>query len=218
MPKFFNFSKIMKKRNYGNRFNIKTKDQDRNVSYPLHVTQYRSGFLSNIRKLPLLYKNKTHRFLDPNHHEKFNYQGINYLIHNPFDLFSRDSKVHQTIANHSIIVYLNPVKTIIDKALEKYPISKRGCYLKDEKPLKFFKIYTKNNCRSECLSNRTLSVCGCVQFFMVRDASTRVCGVNDMKCYKKVDEETTKGDWCECYLMCGEIEYKTLSVESEFSR
>ena len=42
-------------------------------------------------------------------------------------------------------------------------IFRRGCYLKNEKPLKFFKIYTKNNCRSECLANKTLEVCGCAQ-------------------------------------------------------
>jgi hypothetical protein len=88
--------------------------------------------------------------------------------------------------------------------------------LADEKPLKFFKIYTKNNCRSECLANRTLAVCGCAQFYMVRDASTRVCGVADMKCYKKVDEESQNEDWCKCYLECGEVQYKTELQQNEF--
>jgi acid-sensing ion channel, other len=87
--------------------------------------------------------------------------------------------------------------------------SSRGCFLDNEKPLKFFKKYMKNNCRSECLSNRTVADCGCAQFFMVRDVSTRVCGVLDMKCYKKVEEESQNEDWCECLTECGEIEYKT---------
>jgi acid-sensing ion channel, other len=113
---------------------------------------------------------------------------------------------------------LNPVKTIIDEALETYEPQRRGCYLKAEKLLKYFKIYTKNNCRSECLANKTLTICGCAQFFMVRDVSTRVCGVNDMKCYKKIDEESENHDWCECLIECGEIEYKTETKQMEHIR
>jgi acid-sensing ion channel, other len=79
-------------------------------------------------------------------------------------------------------------------------------------------IYTKNNCRSECLANRTLTVCGCVQFFMVREKTTRICGVSDMKCFRKVDDESQNKDWCECYLKCGEIVYKTEQQQNEFIR
>jgi Amiloride-sensitive sodium channel len=63
-----------------------------------------------------------------------------------------------------------------------------------------------------------MAVCGCAQFFMVRDVSTRICGVSDMKCYQKVEEESESKDLCECYLECGEIEYKTDLVKMEFVR
>jgi acid-sensing ion channel, other len=84
--------------------------------------------------------------------------------------------------------------------------------------LKFFKIYTKINCRSECLANRTVSVCGCAQFFMVREVSTRICGLSDMKCYKKVEKDLKSRDQCECLLECGELEYKTEQQQNEFVR
>jgi amiloride-sensitive sodium channel len=53
---------------------------------------------------------------------------------------------------------------------------RRGCYFvadgvehgEDERILKYFNIYTKGNCKQECLINRTLEICGCVQFFMIR--------------------------------------------------
>jgi hypothetical protein len=61
-----------------------------------------------------------------------------------------------------------------------------------------------------------LAVCGCAQFFMVREVSARVCGVTDMKCYKKVDDEFQDQDWYECYLGCGEIEYKTEQQLNDF--
>jgi hypothetical protein len=53
---------------------------------------------------------------------------------------------------------------------------------------------------------------------MVRERSTRVCGVADMKCYKKVDEESNNHDWCTCYLKCGELVYKTEQRQNEFVR
>jgi acid-sensing ion channel, other len=93
---------------------------------------------------------------------------------------------------------------------------RRGCYFANEKPLKFFKKFTKNNCRSECLANKTMAVCGCTQFYMVRGVRSRVCGVLDMKCYKKVEEESQEVDWCDCLLECGEIEYKTEQQQNDF--
>jgi hypothetical protein len=172
---------------------------------------------------------------DRNHHESLNYQGINYLIHNPHELLSKLSAKHQTVANYSMIVYLNPQITDIEVTLngyepkrfetilrflvfEKLQFCRRGCYLKAEKHLKFFTKYTKNSCKSECLSNRTVAVCGCAQFFMVREKSTRICGVNDMKCYKKVEEESHQEDFCECLLECGEIQYRTKQQQNNFAK
>jgi hypothetical protein len=89
--------------------------------------------------------------------------------------------------------------------------------LEGEKPLKFFKKYMRNNCRFECLANKTVAVCGCAQFFMVRDITQRICDVNDMKCYKKAEEELSENS-CDCLLGCGEIEYKTEQTQNDFSQ
>jgi hypothetical protein len=51
---------------------------------------------------------------------------------------------------------------------------------------------------------------------MVKEKSTRICGVSDMKCYKKVEGDSQTQDWCNCYLECGEIEYKTEQKQDEF--
>ena len=53
---------------------------------------------------------------------------------------------------------------------------------------------------------------------MVKEVSTRVCVVLDMKCYKKVEEELQSQDLCECFMECGEIEYKTETKQMEFMR
>jgi hypothetical protein len=91
-----------------------------NRTDPQHVTDFRSGFVSIIRKR-LNYPSYRFESLDQNHHETYNYQGLNYYIHSPYEFVSRDSAFHQTIANHSIIVHLSPRKILIDEALESYP-------------------------------------------------------------------------------------------------
>jgi hypothetical protein len=225
LPDVFNYSKLVVYR--GQIMKYRVLSQLPNKPYPMNVTNFQSGFYS------LISQSDYSEPFDVNHHEKFSTQGMKNFIHNPYEMLSRSTVSHQSIVNHSLIVYLNPEKTIIDEALEDYEPKRfdldscvvqcffnscfrRGCYLKDEKPLKFFKVFTKNNCRSECLANRTVAVCGCAQFFMVRDAGSRVCGVADMKCYKKVEEEFQGHDWCECYLECGEIVYKTEQQQNEF--
>jgi hypothetical protein len=102
------------------RYDPLMEEMLQNRSNPQSVTHFRDGFLANILKRDN-YPHYKFENLDPNHHEKFNYQGLNYFIHSPYELVSRDSAFHQTIANHSIIVHLNPRKMIIDEALESYP-------------------------------------------------------------------------------------------------
>jgi hypothetical protein len=37
-----------------------------------------------------------------------------------------------------------------------------------------------------------------------------------MKCFKRVEEESKAKDWCNCYLGCGEIVYKTEQQQLDF--
>lgn len=41
----------------------------------------------------------------------------------------------------------------------------RNCYYQHERILKFFKIYTANNCEIECRANHSLKMCGCVAYY-----------------------------------------------------
>lgn len=102
-------------------------------------------------------------------------------------------------------------------------IFRRGCLFSYERYLKFFKIYTKSNCEVECITNYTLSECGCVKFHMPRNKTTRICGANDVSCYNLaqynmlkheiVEEMNKKSDdfdtnqACKCLPVCNSIEY-----------
>jgi acid-sensing ion channel, other len=84
----------------------------------------------------------------------------------------------------------------------------RFCYFPHEKQLKFFKVYNKINCEHECLAELTRNACGCVQFFMVRDNTTRICGSIDEKCFRKVEKEfPSHEDSCDCFEPCQTTQY-----------
>lgn len=86
---------------------------------------------------------------------------------------------------------------------------RRFCYLSHERSLKFFKFYHKINCEHECLSELTKKWCGCVQFWMVREQETRVCGSIDENCFKDVERnfETSKA-LCSCKETCRTLNYE----------
>jgi acid-sensing ion channel, other len=168
----------------------------------MKVESHLSGFRSNIRL------KKKSAEIDDSFHESQVYGGVRYLFHSPYDLFSKTSIRHQSMPTFRVLFFIEPQQTKITEALKNYAPERRGCYLPNEKVLKFFKKFSKENCRSECLANKTLEVCGCVQFFMVREISTRICGIHEMKCYQKVEADLSKSDPCHCLLECEEIVYK----------
>jgi hypothetical protein len=84
--------------------------------YPMKVKDYQNGFDSTV--MTNKYFNDLEFF--QNIHESFIQQGNNYFISSPDEYFSKESAHHRTIVNHSLVVYLNPQKTIIDSNLEHY--------------------------------------------------------------------------------------------------
>ncbi|XP_026755450.2 pickpocket protein 28-like isoform X2 [Galleria mellonella] len=90
--------------------------------------------------------------------------------------------------------------------LHKFGVDVRKCYLPGERYLKYFKIYTPNNCRLECLSNYTYETCGCVSFYMppIYRAEIFEAYSNDLP------------DKCSCLLTCEEILYDAEVYESPF--
>jgi hypothetical protein len=65
------------------------------------------------------------KYMDSNHHENFVYEGAwFYYIHSPYEIFSKESAKHHSITEHSMIVHVNPQKTIIDEAVESYPLKR----------------------------------------------------------------------------------------------
>ncbi|XP_059047781.1 pickpocket protein 28-like [Achroia grisella] len=110
--------------------------------------------------------------------------------------------------------------------LEKFGVDVRKCYLHEERVLKYFKIYTPNNCRLECISNYTYETCGCVSFYMPHDGNQSICTLEKMACTKRARAiyqseifqaySNDRPDKCSCLPSCDETVYDAEVYESDF--
>lgn len=97
--------------------------------------------------------------------------GYHLMFHSPLELPDVNSVHHYTTARQALMFWIVPHMTKIDDSLKGLQPEERNCYLEQERSLKFFQIYSQNNCEQECLANYTLKLCGCVQFFMMRKST-----------------------------------------------
>lgn len=93
-------------------------------------------------------------------------------------------------------------------------------------------MYTQVNCELECLTNFTLTKCGCVKFSMPRNVSTSVCGAAKISCYSDAEDEllelefkeglkTSKENYrgktkCNCLPACTTIAYDAEISQAEY--
>lgn len=89
-------------------------------------------------------------------------------LHHPDEFIGVFSRPIDIGAGQLVSLLIDPsvIATPID--LSKFNVNQRECYFTFERPLKYFKVYTQNNCRNECFSNYTQRFCGCAKWTMPR--------------------------------------------------
>lgn len=87
-------------------------------------------------------------------------------------------------------------------------LHRRGCYFPNERELRYFQVYSENNCLFECLTNITIELCECTAFYMPHDHPIPICGYAKMSCVDNTTnfQQHTK---CKCLPACNEIFYST---------
>ncbi|KAG6461393.1 hypothetical protein O3G_MSEX012597 [Manduca sexta] len=110
------------------------------------------------------------------------------------------------------------------KEVKDYTPEIRHCYFPGERDLRYFKVYTENNCRLECLSNYTYNMCGCVGFYMPHNTSDRICTVQSKHCMESVIEKIAetetagiKSRLCNCLPACNTVEYDAEILKTKFN-
>lgn len=74
-----------------------------------------------------------------------------FVVHSPYEL-----PIGKTLTQFSykkqVNVWITPEIIETDDELRSFTPDERNCYFQDERKLKYFKTYTKNNCEFECSS------------------------------------------------------------------
>ena len=151
-------------------------------------------------------------------------QGFKVFTHIPGDSVDQTGKHFFVPVKADVTVSMTATMTRTSENLLAYKPQQRKCYLSNERPLTFFKYYTKNLCNIECLTNYTMEVCGCVEFFMPHENETKVCSYSQRNCTidakRKMMLSFNKeksGDYeCGCMPSCTDIEYKSEVFQTEF--
>jgi hypothetical protein len=142
-------------------------------------------------------------------------RGYEVYWHLPNEMLTQwHSSVNINNINKDNQIYLRTKSFKMSSELQKYNVNYRQCYFDGEKILKYFKIYTENNCKFECLSNFTLSKHGCVRYYMPRDSSTPICTtkVLDNVIISEIEfEDASDTNHCDCYPPCNNIQYELFS-------
>ncbi|KAF5291553.1 hypothetical protein FQR65_LT01866 [Abscondita terminalis] len=136
------------------------------------------------------------------------------MLHHPSEFPNIDRRFRLPL-NHLVLVAIKPSMITVSKELHNYHPKDRGCYFADEKYLSLYKLYTQQNCLSECYFNFTLRYCDCVPFWMPRSTSSKICGPGKIECLKKSkinylsysNRNQKEIDQCECLPPCTSLSY-----------
>lgn len=96
------------------------------------------------------------------------FQGFQVVLHQAIRYPTVQQHYFRVPLGKSVIVAVSPSQIVTSVKVKQYSTSKRKCLFQSEVSLKYFKHYTQDNCKLECLTDYTLQKCGCVAFFMPR--------------------------------------------------
>ncbi|KAJ3646113.1 hypothetical protein Zmor_023717 [Zophobas morio] len=152
-------------------------------------------------------------------------QGFRVLIHSPWDVPLLKTHYFRMPSNKVVAAAMEAELVQTSEDLRKFKPKKRKCYMHDERPLKYFKMYTQSNCLLECRTNHTLKKCGCVQYFMPRDNTTRICGNRFAACVLYAEhslikiqmEANVRGyHFCDCQPACSNLKFSIETSQDEY--
>ncbi|XP_005178342.2 pickpocket protein 28 [Musca domestica] len=159
-------------------------------------------------------------------------QGFKVLLHAPDDVPLVSKQFVRIPMGKEILIAVKPNMITTSAGIAEYEPNRRQCYMISERSLKFFKIYSQNNCELECLANYTLKMCGCVKFSMPRTPDTPVCGEDKIHCYDRAEDSLLLREFseglkdilnedrieteCNCMPACTSLDYNTEISQANF--
>jgi amiloride-sensitive sodium channel len=139
-----------------------------------------------------------------------------FLIHSPYELPGSYELIDlfEFGTGYDFEVLITPEIIKTDEDLKSYDPQERGCYFQGERKLKYFKVYTKNNCKFECRAEQFSKIpeLNCTPYFMVRSDDMEFC---DYRREYHVRQQTLfllvhiDNEFCGCLDACDSINFRT---------
>lgn len=104
-------------------------------------------------------------------------EGFRVTLTMPGEIRKKTTYYFQVLFSEQAEIFVKPEIIGTSQSLRKYSPDQRQCFFNSERQLRFFKIYTQNNCHAECLSNFTQIECGCAKFSMPSKKQIRALSV-----------------------------------------
>lgn len=93
-------------------------------------------------------------------------QGFTFIITLPGELPIQRQESLTIDPSVDALITIEPRDYSSSNNLINYEPSDRLCFYQSERQLRYFKVYTRNNCVLECLTNVTIMNCGCAMIYM----------------------------------------------------
>ncbi|KAK5646217.1 hypothetical protein RI129_004681 [Pyrocoelia pectoralis] len=137
--------------------------------------------------------------------------GFKVLLHNPLETPKMADFALLTAPGIEARIIIRPKIYDASFTIRGIDIKKRMCYFTNEKDLQFYRTYTELNCKLECQANYTLSLCGCVPFYLPKNRFKKICSKKQEACSniaKEVMETPNQnGSNCNCLPACFELQF-----------
>ncbi|CAH1154735.1 unnamed protein product [Phaedon cochleariae] len=156
-------------------------------------------------------------------------EGYTVHLHTPQTIPQLKKNYFSVPLDTSVRAIVKPGMMTTSKEVKNYKTMDRKCYFTDERFLKYFEIYTPENCQLECLTNHTLEMCNCVNYFMPRQNTTDICGNAMSDCMKlaeismktreiesQLSEDYQTSNGCNCMPICTSLSYQAETSRTPF--
>ncbi|XP_044758989.1 pickpocket protein 28-like [Coccinella septempunctata] len=154
----------------------------------------------------------------------FSLQGMRVTLHMPARIPRPNQVFFPVGLNELVYAQVTPTLMGTTPKIRDYGPHKRNCFFGKERKLRYFKLYTQSNCNLECWTNYTIQECGCVHFYMPRDARTSICPISKRSCLQTAAETYAVSDFpqqyhqgkqskgnltadCDCLPICSDLNY-----------
>ncbi|XP_048479066.1 pickpocket protein 28-like [Plutella xylostella] len=153
--------------------------------------------------------------------------GFKIFLHNPADLPHSSVHSYAALPRQLSSLALTFHSTTTSHNLRKYHPEVRQCYFQSERFLRYFHIYTQNNCMLECRANYTFHRCECVPFYLPYKNSDNVCTEYDSDCITIAIQELGEREMraslglekeaCRCLPACNSVTYEAEILKTEYN-